>query len=391
MAEQPSEKTLRVVFAGGGTGGHLMPGAALAEALSDLLPGTRCLFLVTDRRAERQCIHAIAGFETGRVPPTSWSGRGGKLLFPARCAVAARRVLAIFRDFRPQVVVGLGGSNSLVPVALGRVLGCRTALLEGNAIPGRAVRLLAPLTDRLFVQWPQSARGLPLGRVSVSGLPVRRQLFAGERGAARRRLGLAPQKCTALVMGGSQGALALNRLVQAAVNMLEDSVQVLHLTGVDHLPEALQSSANRRVGYRPIGFLQRMEDAYAAADFVIARAGASTLAELTALGLPAVLVPYPHATDGHQQANARVLEQSGAAQVLLQRELDPRRLAATLRRMAGDPAALARMARKARALGAGDAADPVALALARMAGLEPDAQHITRPDEKGTGKRSQAA
>ena len=391
VRRQSAKKTLHVVFAGGGTGGHLMPGAATAEALHRTVPEARCLFLVTDRRTERQCSHAVRAFQTSRVPATPVSGAAEMLLFPARCAATAAQVLAALRRFRADVVVGLGGSNSLIPVLMGRMSGCRTALLEGNAIPGRAVRVLAPLADRVFVQWPESARGLRARRVSVSGLPVRRELFAGDGAAARRRLGLSSQKTTILVMGGSQGAQALNRAVQAAMPALPATAQVLHLTGVDHLPEALRSVANRLSTYRPIGYLESMPDAYAAADLVMARAGASTLAELTALGLPAVLVPYPHATDGHQRANARVLERAGAARVMLQSEIEPRRMAKTLWALAADDVRLARMSRAARDLGAPDAAHNVALALARMAGREPETPQTTVQDKENKRRMSQAA
>ena len=234
---------MRVLFAGGGTGGHLMPGAATAAALSSLLPGAWSLFLLTEHRAEKQCCAALAGFQTARVPATPWEGTSDKLRFPVRMLEAAGRVLDIVRAFRPHVVVGLGGFRTIVPVLLGRALNIRTALLESNAIPGGAVRLLAPVADAVILQWEQAARGLKARRILVAGNPVRARLFGVRREAATRRLGLSPGKRTLLALGGSQGALSLNRALHEALASIcarSSDLQILHLTGVDHLPAALE-------------------------------------------------------------------------------------------------------------------------------------------------------
>ncbi len=368
-----ADGSMRVLFAGGGTGGHLMPGAATAEALRSLLPTSQALFLLTEHRAERHCVKALAGSMTAGVPPTPLGANRDRLLFPVRLARATSRVLDIIRAFRPHAIVGLGGYRSIAPIVLGRALGIRTVVFESNASAGTAVRLLAPVADVVVLQWAEAAAGLRARRVLVAGNPVRAKLFRTRKESALRRLGLSPMKRTLLVLGGSQGALALNRALHEALSMIyakRDDLQVLHLTGVDHLPAALAWMNSLPVtSYRPIGFLNQMEDAYAAADLVLSRCGGSTLAEVTALGLPAILVPYPYAADKHQDANAAVLARAGAAVVIEQQELTAGRLADAVVRLVTDEPLRAQMAACARRLGRPEAALTVAAEIARMAGF----------------------
>ncbi len=397
-----ADGSVRVLFAGGGTGGHLMPGAATAEALGRLLPSSQALFLLTEHRAERHCVKALAGFMTAGVPPTPLDRTLDKVLFPFRSAKAAARVLDIIRAFRPHAIVGLGGSRSIAPVVLGRALGIPTVVFESNASAGATVRLLAPVADVVVLQWAEAAAGLRARRVLVAGNPVRAKLFRARKDAALRRLGLSPLKRTLLVLGGSQGALALNRTLHEALSMVyaqRDDLQVLHLTGVDHLPAALAWMNSLPVtSYRPIGFLNQMEDAYAAADLVLSRCGGSTLAELTALGLPAILVPYPYAADKHQDANAAVLVRAGAAVVIEQQDLTAARLADAVVRLATDEPMRAQMAACARRAGRPQAALSVAAEIARMAGfgnaIRAEARRAAisvQINESISGKSSQAA
>jgi UDP-N-acetylglucosamine--N-acetylmuramyl-(pentapeptide) pyrophosphoryl-undecaprenol N-acetylglucosamine transferase len=378
---------LRVLFAGGGTGGHLMPGAATAEALRALVPGAQALFLLTDRRAERSCLHALNGCRTARTVDLRWLGPMGKALWPVRTAGALGRTLDVLRGFRPHVVVGLGSINSLLPVAAARWLGMRTVALESNVLPGRAVRAMAPLCDCMMLHWPQAAAGLRARRVAVTGSPVRRDLLGADRRAAQRRLGLVPDRPTLLAVGGSQGARALNEALFGALALIRAQhvdLQVLHLTGLDLLHPALERAERTGLtGYRAIGFMERMADAYAVADVVLARAGGSTLAELTALGLPAILVPYPYATDDHQRANAEAAAAAGAALAIPQSDLTRETLAGALLALVADDARRARMAECAHRIGRPAAAFEVAARLAALAGFAPRAT-----DTQGTEKTS---
>jgi len=366
------------MFAGGGTGGHLMPGAATAEALQQLFPDARCLFMPTSRSSELHCHRAVQQYEVVPVPAPRWEGTAHKLRFFGAALGACERSIELICQFRPDVVVGLGGYSCAAPVAIARAMGLPTMLFESNARPGRVTRTLAPVVDCVQLQWEAAAEHLKARRVLVSGNPVRARILRGERRAARRRFRLDPEACTLLVMGGSQGALPLNRLFLRALKRLAQrplpippqALQVLHLTGPDNLDEVRWTNAPPWIPYRAVGFLEEMEDAYAAADLVLARAGGSSLAEITAVGLPAVLVPYPHATDDHQSANAAVLARAGAAVTVPQAKLTPERLAGLLAQLVTDPARLRRMAAAARRLGRPDAARMVALELAAMGGQE---------------------
>ena len=390
-----SDEPLRVLFAGGGTGGHLMPAVATAEALRALMPSSRLLFLVSGRKAEAQCGASLAGFEVVQVPGAAPAGGLRKVQSVLGAARQAARLLDIVRTVRPQVIVGVGGRRSILPILMGRALGIRTALLESNAVPGATVRLMAPVADCVILQWAQAARRLKARRIVVAGNPVRARLFGVSREAALRRLGLSPHKRTLLVIGGSQGALALNKVLHEALPLAfgrRDDLQVIHLTGLDHLPAALEWQNSRPVtSYRPIGFLNQMEHAYAAADFVLARAGGSTLAELTALGLPAILVPFPYATDDHQRANAAVLAEGGAAVLIEQSELTPERLAQAAVDLTGDGRLRAQMAECARRLGRPRAALTVAAELAAMAGYGKRIGPLLRDLETVSNRLSQAA
>ncbi|MFO8006408.1 MAG: UDP-N-acetylglucosamine--N-acetylmuramyl-(pentapeptide) pyrophosphoryl-undecaprenol N-acetylglucosamine transferase [Candidatus Brocadiia bacterium] len=371
---------LRVMFAGGTSGGHLMPGVAVAKALRELMPAARCLFLLGRRSAEDDCRGVLNGFEVADVPDTPWAGALSKALFPARCTAAAARVGRALRRFRPHVLVALGSYNSAVPLALARALGLPCALFEANAVPGRLVRALAPLADVVMLQWAGVARRLTCRRALATGNPVRPELFGVSRAGARDRLGLARNRFTLLALGGSQGARGLNRLVRRAVRRIEAPLQVLHVAGNAHLEDRGGESSSA-IPCRTVGFLDRMEDGYAAADLVLSRAGASTLAELTALGLPAILVPHPYSPNRHQQANAAVLQRAGAAIVKHQAELTPRRLAHLVERLAADPERLQQMAERARRLGRPDAARRVARELAHMAGSDTNIRPV--PERMG--------
>jgi UDP-N-acetylglucosamine--N-acetylmuramyl-(pentapeptide) pyrophosphoryl-undecaprenol N-acetylglucosamine transferase len=350
-----------------------MPAAATAGELKRMLPGTHVMFMTTHRKAEKRCAHALEDFECVQVPATPWAGMGDKIRFPLKSLRAAERILSVLKMLRPHVVVGLGASDCVVPVLTARALGMKTTVLEANVVPGLAVKLLAPLADCVVLQFERAGRGLHARRTEELGNPVRASLFGVERRAARRRLGLNPDKTTLLATGGSQGAAKLNDALFGAIRILAEShteLQVLHLTGVDHLPAALARAQEEGLtGYRPVGFMERMEDAYAAADFVLARSGASTLAELTALGLPSILVPYPYSAGNHQELNADLLAQAGAAIKISQRDLTDRALAEAAARLAGSRTFRGRAAFNARRLGKPQAAEKVAGLLATVAGF----------------------
>ncbi|MFN8544757.1 MAG: undecaprenyldiphospho-muramoylpentapeptide beta-N-acetylglucosaminyltransferase [Candidatus Binatia bacterium] len=349
-----------VVIAGGGTGGHLFPGLALADELA--ARGWRVVWVGT-----------VAGIEARVVPTTPYplhlvpgrQVRGGgvaRALFGVLALLdGARRACGLLRSLAPQLVVGVGGYASAATVVAARLARLPTVLLEQNAIPGATNRVLGRLAGRVCVGFEAAAAFFPAGRVLHTGNPVRRDILAAAHRSPHARPGL-------LVFGGSQGAHRLNEVSVEAVRLLGGraaGIDVVHQTGSADREAVAAGYAAIGVPARVDAFIDDMATAYAAADLAVSRAGAMSCAELTAVGLPAILVPYPFAADDHQRANAEALRRAGAAEVILDRELTGERLAGAVRGLLGDPAALARAARAALALGRPDAAARVADACER--------------------------
>ncbi len=358
---------MRVLIAGGGTAGHVFPAIALAERLSGE-PGVEVAFAGTSTGQEARLVPAAGfAFETVEARPL----RRELSLDALAAPLVAARSIAACRPLveRADVVVGMGGYVS-VPVGLAAVRRGRPLVLhEQNAVPGLANRLLARRARVVCLSFAEAGAHLPRrARVAVTGNPIRARVLEAARdperlaAAAREELGLEPGLRTLVVFGGSQGALRLNTVAAQAIPTLvarRADLQVLLLTGPSHERTVLAALGDvPRV--RILGFLERMELAYAIADLVVARAGATTCAELSACGVPAVLVPYPHATAHHQDANAAALERAGAAIVLADRELSPERLAGVALELLADPDRLSAMARAMRDWSRPDAAEALA-------------------------------
>lgn len=345
----------RVLIAGGGTGGHLFPGIAVAQELRRRV-GAEVSFVGSDYGIERTAVPA-AGFEVDLLPVRGLRGRGpaevvrgvGRV---AKSLVGARRVL---RARRPDLVVGVGGYASFPAVAAAALSRIPVVLLEQNAEPGLATKALAPFASRVCVTFPSTARGLG-PRAVVTGNPVRDFAAAGGRTTDPA----SPDgRFRVLVFGGSAGAHRLNSVVPDALARVGRPLAVEHQTGKTDR-DAVEE-AYRRLGLdaRVRAFIDDMASAYARADLVVCRAGATTIAELTALGKAAILVPFPFAAGDHQRLNGQSLVDEGAAWMVLDRELEPDSLAATVRRAIDDEVATAEIRRRARALGHPDAASRV--------------------------------
>jgi UDP-N-acetylglucosamine--N-acetylmuramyl-(pentapeptide) pyrophosphoryl-undecaprenol N-acetylglucosamine transferase len=369
---------VKVVFAGGGTGGHLYPAIAIADALRER--GAAIDFIGTADRLEATIVpqagyplHTVASRPlTRKLSPELARTIGDNL-------AGTRASLRLLRDLHPEIIVATGGYVCFPVVFAARLL--RTvgairpalALLEPNVTPGLTNRLVAPMVDEIWGAFgaAQSRFG---AKYQTTGIPVRASLRElPTREAARARLGLRSDVSTLLAIGGSQGARSINDAVLALIKAgdLPAGWQVLHVTGErDYalVADIVNKNASAwpdadRVVVRP--YLHDMADAYAAADLVLARAGASTLGELIATGRPAVLVPYPHAAEDHQTANARHIEETGAAVVVTDGELKTGRLLKLLPEiMAAER--LRTMRDAARTL---RYADPLATILARVDAL----------------------
>ncbi len=345
------------ILAAGGTGGHLFPAQAVA---GELVRRGRRVVVMTDGRGHNYS-RAFPGAEIATVPAATFAGRGlfGRVTALATICAGVFAALLKILHLRPKAVVGFGGYPSLPVMLAASIARIPAALHEQNAVLGRVNRLLAPRVARIAATFPFARFAPPDSqRIVFTGNPVR--AIAAE---LRDRPYAPPQpggEIKLLVFGGSQGARALSEVVPAAVAQLPRELRDrLHVTQQARAEDLeMVKAAYRAAGLRheTSAFFDDLPERMAAAHLVIARSGASTLSELTVIGRPAVLIPYPFAMDNHQAANAAVLENAGAAWVVAQSDLDGGKLAALLAGIISDPAGLAKRAAAAKALGHPDAA-----------------------------------
>ncbi len=317
MKSSTTSKPL-VAIACGGTGGHLFPGVAVGEQL--LLRGCDVTLLVSPKEVDQQAVTSARGMGVATLPAVGMT-RGKFLNFVAGFWKSYRAAKSLFRERTPQAVLAMGGFTSAPPVLAGRACGAATFLHESNTIPGKANRWLAHFVDQAFVGFPTAGARLRHKNILCTGTPVRPQFQLGEPASCRMALGLAPEHPVVLVMGGSQGASGINDLVLQALPALlkvSPQLQFIHLTGANDVAkvQAGYAAQHAKAVVRP--FLSEMELALGAADVAVSRAGASSLAEIAAMRLPSVLIPYPIAADDHQRHNANAFVETGAALLLEQ-------------------------------------------------------------------------
>jgi UDP-N-acetylglucosamine--N-acetylmuramyl-(pentapeptide) pyrophosphoryl-undecaprenol N-acetylglucosamine transferase len=342
---------MRVIFAGGGTGGHLFPGLAVAREFQRRDGRTEILFVGTEQGIEFRVLPK-EGFKLETLAVKGIKGRGVRGLLDALYGVPAGflRSLAIIRKFRPDCIIGLGGYASGPLLLAGRVTGVCCAIMEQNLRPGFTNKILARLVQRVFTSYPQSAEFFRGARLVETGNPVRWQKLP----EINKR-----EKLSLLVFGGSAGARRINFAVVDALKELTDlksQLFVTHQTGQVDYAAIKEAYAALPFEAEVTPFIERMDEAYAGADLVLCRAGATTLAELTAFGKAAILVPYPYAIYDHQRHNAQALQERGAAEMILDQELGGRVLAARIRVYASDRKRMDSMAAAARTMGRPDAA-----------------------------------
>lgn len=356
-------KSHKILIACGGTGGHLFPGIAVAQAM--LNRGHEVRLLISEKKVDAEASAKYAGLRFETVPavakPPTLSPR--MLPFLGKLWFSARHCRRLLRDFGADAVLGMGGFTSLPPVYAAHRLGLRTFIHDSNARPGRANVLTSRFCTRVFLGM-DAARQYFHGRpCETTGTPVRPEILSlPDRRAAAAHFGLDPQRPIIVVTGGSQGARRLNELAAAAAADLPPDTQVLHIAGTLDF-QRVSDIARHRAGYHVLGFCDHMGAAYAVADLIIARAGASSLTEIAQAGRPAILVPYPYAADDHQTRNAEVFATAGAAKLVQERDLSATRLATLADDILNRPAIRADMAAAARALAVPDAAERVCAAI----------------------------
>ena len=343
------------VIAAGGTGGHIIPGIALADEIRAQKAGAEIVFVGTAHGLEGRIVPA-AGYRLELVDASGFVGKslGKQLRSLSRLPKGFLQSRKLLRRLRARAVVGVGGYVTLPVLAAARALGIPTLIHDSNAFPGVANRFLNRFATRTAVGLA-AANGHFRRPGVVTGTPVRKEFFAApplDPSGASRRI---------LVFGGSQGSRVLNRAMARAAVLLEKSdLEVVHQTGEKDLTATRQRYPRLPARWKLEPFLPRLWEPMAAADLVVSRAGALTVAELAASGRPAVLVPFDAAAGGHQLENARALEKAGGAVVITERDLSAENLAGTLVALIGDRARLTAMGQKARALAKPDAARDLA-------------------------------
>jgi len=370
-----------VLIAGGGTGGHLFPGIALAEEVSTRHHKNSVVFVGTDRGLEARVVPA-AGYTLEIIPARGLKGMGllrllqGLFTLPAALFASWR----ILRKYRPDVVVGVGGYASFPVVLCAWLQRVPTAVQEQNALPGLTNRILGRIARVVFISFEEARRWFPAGKSNLIGNPIRAKLTDN---FLRSRAEHA--KFTVLVFGGSLGAKRVNALMLEALDQLGDlkeGMRFVHQTGKADLESVKQGYAARGFDAEVVEFIDDMSSAYATADLVVCRAGATTVAELTVCKKAAILIPYPYATDNHQEVNARSLVDAGAALMFRESELTGQILATNIRGLKASPDRLRRMEKQAGLLGRPEAAKELADVCVQMMVQTWGPHGRSRPDKE---------
>ncbi len=349
---------MRLLIAGGGTGGHVFPAIAIAQAVKAEDANASILFVGTRHGIEKR----IVG-DTG-YPMRFVSARGmrqtgflNNFLGALELPLGALQSVAIIREFRPGFVLGVGGYASGPTLAAAVLMRIPNAIQEQNSVMGTTNRILSKFVDRIFTSWEDTEPSLPAKKVLLTGNPVRSDLLLGESPTKGRK------KLHILIFGGSRGARSINLAVSGNLDLLApvaDKVHVLHQTGLGATEEVKRSYERHGIQADVREFIHEMGPAYHWADLIVCRSGAGSLAEITALGKPAIVVPYPYAIGDHQMRNARVLEARGAVKVIPDEKLKNGVLSKEIKHISEHPQLLNDMADNSRKLGRPDAARIIA-------------------------------
>lgn len=355
----------RFIIAGGGTGGHLFPGIAVARELQARFENSRILFVVGRKKMESEILRGY-GYRVASIDVEGLKGRGWKkgLNVLARLPKSLYQSVSIIKATAPRIVLGMGGYSSGPMCVAARVMGIPTAIHEQNSYPGLTNRLLSRFVDRVFISFGESRKYFKAGKVLLTGNPVREELFQYNDTGHNY-----PEKFTVLVMGGSQGAKAINMAFVEALAILRSrgkNPEVVHQSGKTDYQRVVEDYRNRGIDVKPVPFIQDMARAYGCADLVVSRAGATTIFELAAIGKPSILIPYPYAANQHQDTNARSLVRIGGAEMIHQGELTGEGLAQVLMKYMDDRSLLQEMSKQVQEMGRRDAAKGIVNQLAEM-------------------------
>lgn len=359
------------MISGGGTGGHIFPAIAIANAVKEAVPDAEFLFVGAEGKMEMEKVPA-AGYRIEGLPIRGFQ-RGSivkNLALPWRLLRSMMKARKLVRTFRPDVAVGVGGYASGPTLAAAQRMRVPTLIQEQNSFPGKTNIYLAKRVDRICVAYPNMDRFFPKEKLLLTGNPVRQEVvkLAGKRPRGLEQFGLQEGRPIVFVTGGSLGARGVNRGIEAALSALQQAgVQLIWQTGTPYFKQAQEAAA--RLGYadcKVLEFVTRMDLAYAVADVVVARAGAMSVSELCLVQLPAILVPLPTAAEDHQTMNARALTDRGAA-VLVRDAGAVEELGPAILALVQDEGERARLKLAIAALAMSNAADAIAAEVVRLA------------------------
>lgn len=312
----------KVLFAGGGTAGHLMPAINIALSLEKLTAGVETMFVGRSGGMEAEIVRKF-GFKLREIEAVGLRRNpAGLVRFLSKWNTSMKQAVEIVRDFGPSLVVGTGGYVSAPVVRAAHKMGKPVYLQEQNSLPGLATRSLGNIAETIFTAYENASRYLPAPKCRLVGNPVRPDLLKATRVASLAEFGLKSDRKTLLVVGGSSGARGINNVMLDLVNSrsIPDDWQLLWQVGQKDFVEIDASIPRDKFRGRYLAFIDNMPGAYSVADLIVSRAGAMALAEIAAWGLPAILIPYPHATGDHQTINARQFEDRGGAVVIPEAE-----------------------------------------------------------------------
>ncbi|MDH3727885.1 MAG: undecaprenyldiphospho-muramoylpentapeptide beta-N-acetylglucosaminyltransferase [Myxococcales bacterium] len=350
----------RIMVAGGGTGGHLFPGLAVIEELRRRIPGLEVKFVGTARGIEARILPGRGeSLDLLEVTPLKGQGFGARFTSLTRIPGAMMQASSLIRSFQPDLVLGVGGYASGPVLLAASLRGRPTALLEQNAHVGMTNRILSRFVDRAYITFDHTAEVFGQTKSRLTGNPVRRDFVVVARRALADPEGFESRARTVLVLGGSQGARKLNEDVPRALaqaGLTDRGIRVVHQTGESMRAEVEKTYKSSGINAQVVTFIDEMASAYSNAALVVARAGATTLAELCAIGRPSILVPFPFAADDHQAKNAAALEEQGAAICIRESELEVNALGTLVAALLEDPAKRQAMSLAARTHGRPDAA-----------------------------------
>lgn len=361
---------MKVVIAGGGTAGHVYPGIAIADELSLEVPDAEIVFVGGRNGLEAELVHE-AGYVFEPIEAKGFKRSVSLSNISAffQAIKSSSHLRNFFKKFKPEVVVGTGGYVSAPAIFAAYNLKIPTLIHEQNAYPGLANKVLSRLVETVATSFPNGEESFPKAkRVVFTGNPIRRKIIGAVKDSAIKKLTLDEGKKTLLIFGGSQGAKKINDCLIDGYDKFKtfDNLQIIHITGKEHFDDVckrmkpLIDVKKDKLRYQAHPYISNINQAYAASDLCVCRAGATTIAELTALGVPAVLIPYPYATGNHQEKNARFLENHGAGKVILDNELTADALFNVCNQLVFDSKTLVEMKNHAQKLGKPYAANDLA-------------------------------